>query len=156
MENANIGLSDESKKTTAEVLNKVLSDEYVLYTKTRNFHWNVTGIHFNDLHKFFEEQYEELNESIDEIAERVRMLGLYPKASMKEFLETSSLNEVTDVKNSEEMLKELLADHESIISEIREKVDIVGDAGDAGNEDFIISLMQKHEKIAWMLRSMNK
>ncbi|NCC71466.1 DNA starvation/stationary phase protection protein [bacterium] len=155
MEKINIGIDKSSRDKVSEILNKILSDEYVLYTKIRNFHWNVNGIHFNDLHKFFEEQYESINESIDEIAERIRMLGNFPKASLKDFLENSSIKEVNKVLKSEEMILELLNDNEYLIREIRQNLEKVSKLNDAGNEDFLNALMQKHEKIAWFLRSMN-
>lgn len=154
MVKANIGLDENVISEVSKILQKVLSDEYVLYTKTRNFHWNVTGPHFNDLHKFFEEHYEELDEEIDEIAERIRQLGVFPKASLKEFEETASLKESTKVPTSNEMVKELLNDHETMIKNIRNNVEELSELGDVGNEDFLIALMQKHEKMAWMLRSM--
>ena len=69
----NIGLSDKEREGVVEILNTLLSDEYVLYTKTRNYHWNVVGPQFNDLHKFFESQYEALNEVIDDVAERAQI-----------------------------------------------------------------------------------
>src|SRR6185503_16333155 len=88
-----IGLSDEQRDNVSTLLNALLSDEYVLYTKTRNYHWNVTGPQFNDLHKFFEAQYGELNIMIDDIAERVRALGERPIATLTEFLKAARLKE---------------------------------------------------------------
>lgn len=154
MVKVDIGLNQKSILGVSEILNKILANEYVLYTKTRNFHWNVTGAHFNDYHKFFESQYENLNEKIDEIAERVRMLGETPVASLVEFLKLTSIKEVTKVLKSEDMVKLLLQDHETIIKIIRKNLDKVEKFGDNGNEDFLIALMQDHEKMAWMLRSM--
>lgn len=154
MVKANINLEKNTIDKVSEILNRVLSDEYVLYTKTRNFHWNVTGFHFNDLHKFFEEQYEELNETIDEVAERIRMLGVYTKATMKHFLGNSSIKESEKYIDSNKMIQELLLDHEKIIGMLRKDIEIVGEIGDAGNDDFLTALLQKHEKMAWMLRSM--
>ncbi|MGH7873731.1 MAG: Dps family protein, partial [Candidatus Binatia bacterium] len=79
----NIGLSDEQCDKVVEILNTLLSDEYVLYTKTRNYHWNVLGPQFNDLHKFFEEQYTELNVVVDDVAERARTLGGWAFGTLK-------------------------------------------------------------------------
>lgn len=156
MEKANLGLKDDIRKEVALILNEILSSEYVLYTKTRNFHWNVTGVHFNDLHKFFEEQYEELDESIDEIAERIRMLGIKTNATLEYFNKISKIDENLKFPSSSEMTKELQEDHELMIRDLREKIEKLSEIGDAGNEDFVNALMQKHEKMAWMLRSMNE
>lgn len=147
----NIGIKDSTK--TVDLLNKLLANELVLYQKTRNFHWNVEGPHFNDLHKLFEEQYDELAEHGDEIAERVRTLGHRPLSTMTEALEAASLQEKPcDFPKAEAMVEQLLADHEQIIREIRKMIDQVEDVG---SEDFLTGLLQAHEKTAWMLRSVN-
>src|ERR687888_301932 len=91
--NLNIGLSEAQRYGVVAILNTLLSDEYLLYTKTRNYHWNVVGPQFNDLHKFFEEQYNELNEIIDDVAERTRALGGNALGTMTEFLKSTRLNE---------------------------------------------------------------
>ena len=88
---ANIGMSDKNRKGTVEILNRLLSDEYILYTKTRNYHWNVTGPDFSELHKFFEAQYGELDEIIDEVAERSRALGGNALGTLKEFSKETRL-----------------------------------------------------------------
>ena len=88
-----IGIEDENRKGVVQILNQLLADEYLLYTKTRNFHWNVTGPDFSQLHKFFESQYEELDEIIDEVAERTRSLGEKPVATLKEFLQQARLKQ---------------------------------------------------------------
>jgi starvation-inducible DNA-binding protein len=150
-----IGLESAKRSGAAALLNALLADEYVLYTKTRNFHWNVTGPLFNDLHKFFESQYSAIDESIDEIAERVRMLGHTPVASLAGFLELTRLKEVAVRLTAQEMVGALLADHEAVIRQLREDVEATGTQfGDAGTQDFLTGLMEQHEKMAWMLRSM--
>jgi starvation-inducible DNA-binding protein len=155
MTKPNIGLDDASRKGVAVILNGLLADEYVLYTKTRNFHWNVTGPLFNDLHKFFEDQYSELDELIDEVAERVRALGETPVASLGQFLEHTRLKESLDRKPSQEMLGELLSDHETVIRQLRKDIDRAGaEYRDTGNQDMLTGWMERHEKVAWMLRSM--
>lgn len=154
MAKINIGLETEVIAAVTKILNEILANEYVLYTKTRNYHWNVTGTHFNDYHKFFEEQYGELDESIDDIAERVRMLGSTPVATLTGFLKLSSIKEADKALKSEDMVKQLSKDHETLIRHIRNAVEKISDLGDNGNEDFLIALMQQHEKMAWMLRSM--
>ena len=105
----NIGIADKDRQAVAEILNTLLSDEYVLYTKTRNFHWNVTGLQFNDLHKFFEAQYEELDDIVDEVAERARSLGARAFGTLEEFRENTRLKETPGtVPPAKEMLAELL------------------------------------------------
>ncbi len=152
--NANIGISPENTKAVAEILFVVLADEYLLYTKTRNAHWNVEGIDFYAKHTFFEKQFGELDEFIDEVAERIRSLGHYTPATLKSFLSLTRLTEqLTNNNSSEGFIKELLNDHESIIIKLRENINhIANDLHDAGTSDFITGLMEKHEKMAWFLR----
>ena len=150
-----LGLKESSKTAVLALLDLVLADEYLLYTKTRNFHWNVTGLHFAALHKFFQDQYEQLDGSVDEVAERSRALGGRSLGSMREFLSRARLTEaVGDAKKKEEtMIAELLADHEALVRSLRKDVDECGRLGDQGTADFLTGLMESHEKMAWMLRS---
>jgi starvation-inducible DNA-binding protein len=151
----NIGLIDSNRQAVANELAKLLADEYVLYTKTRNAHWNIEGTDFYDKHKFFESQFEQLNTIIDSVAERIRSLGHYAYATLKSFLELTHLTEVKDDRNDSQVyLKELLTDHESIIIHIREKIQLFGNEyHDFGTSDFITGVMEEHEKMAWFLRS---
>lgn len=151
----NIGLSDKERAGVLEILGVLLSDEYVLYTKTRNYHWNVVGPQFNDLHKFFEAQYSELSEIVDEVAERARALGSRAPGTLAEFSERTRLKEHPDqYPEARRMLSNLLADHEAIIRALRADLETVGGTyHDAGTTDFLTGLMEKHEKIAWMLRA---
>lgn len=151
----NIGINDTHREGVVKILNTLLADEYLLYTKTRNFHWNVVGPQFNDLHKFFEAQYEELDEAIDEVAERARKLGGHAVATLEEFSKNSRLKEHPGkYPQAREMLAALLADHEALIRHLREDLATAGEKhGDAGTEDFLTGLMENHEKIAWMLRA---
>ncbi len=152
---ADIGLKDSERKGVVGILNALLADEYVLYTKTRNFHWNVTGPNFQELHAFFETQYEELDGIIDQVAERVRSLGERPVSTLGEFLKISRLKESHDELNAHEMLQELLADHESLIRQMREDLAEADTRyNDAGNADEITGWLKQHEKMAWMLRSL--
>ena len=152
---AKIGIKEESKAAISLELAKLLADEFVLYTKTRNAHWNVEGPDFYNKHKLFEDQYNALAEIIDEVAERIRTLGHYAPATLKEYLKLTSLTEAARESNdSAGFIKELLADHESIIKTLREHVDSIANEGkDFGTSDFITGLMETHEKMAWMLRS---
>ena len=117
------GISRENLKKIANILNDDLADEYVLLTKTRNYHWNVEDPRFNDLHKFFEEQYELLSASIDEIAERVRAVGGKTRATLKEFINSSQIGEdVGSYPDADTMLGNLLSDHETIIKTLRKNI----------------------------------
>jgi starvation-inducible DNA-binding protein len=151
----NIDVADGARKSVIEILNRLLSDEYVLLTKTRNYHWNVTGLQFNDLHKFFEAQYDELNDVVDEVAERARQLDGRAFGTLAEFAKTSRLVEQPGVvPSATEMIRGLLADHESLIRSLRADIGPVAEKfQDVGTSDFLTGLLEKHEKMAWMLRA---
>lgn len=148
-----IGIAAKNRNMIIEILSKTLADEYLLYTKTRNYHWNVVGSDFSELHKFFESQYEELDDIIDEVAERARSLGGRSLGTLKEFLSHTRLNETIDVPPAKRMIGNLLADHEALIVSLRKDQQTCADLGDAGTCDFLTGLMEQHEKMAWMLRS---
>jgi|SRR5882672_9912743 len=150
-----IGLMDKNRDAVVKILNTTLADEMVLVTKTRNYHWNVMGAQFNDLHKFFDAQYEELSEILDEVAERVRALGGQAMGTMGEFQKQARLKEHPGQHpGSKSMLSNLLNDHEAIIRTMRADLAISQDThGDAGTADMLTGLMKQHEKMAWMLRS---
>lgn len=154
----NIGISETNKQSVADELNKLLSDEFLLYTKTRKFHWNVEGAQFHDLHLFFEKQYTQLANIMDEVAERIRKIGHYALGSMKHFLAESSLLENEDRETSSgSMLQQLLDDHETIIRRLRSDIEKFQDKyKDAGSADFITGLIEQHETMAWMLRATAK
>lgn len=147
----NIGLSANDLKTSIDVLSTVLSDEMVLYTKTRKFHWNVSGNSFMELHKLFENNYSSLEVIIDNVAERINQLGGKTIGTMKEMLELTNLKEAPNVyPNQKEMLTELLSDNEQIAAILRDAVDKC--EKDIGTADFLTGLVQEHEKTAWILR----
>jgi starvation-inducible DNA-binding protein len=151
---ANIGLLESNVQPVATMLNTLLADEYVLYTKTRNYHWNVTGESFMQLHKLFEAQYEELAEVIDQIAERSRSLGHYSLGTLKQFLAVTRLVEDEQPTTAKEMLQNLLNDHETIIRILRNDIALATDKyKDAGTSDFFTGLLEQHEKTAWFIRS---
>lgn len=151
---AKIGINPKLMAKVALELSKILADEFLLYTKTRNAHWNVEGPDFHAAHKFFEEQYETLDETMDDTAERIRSLGHYAPATMKEFLQLTRLSEKSSGNSSTGFIKTLLTDHESIIMNLRESVSTFAEQyKDAGSSDFVTGLMEKHEKMAWMLRA---
>ena len=150
-----IGIKEEHLSEVASILGKLLADEFLLYTKTRNAHWNVEGPDFHSMHLFFESQYETLDETMDSVAERMRMLGHYAPATLQSFLKLTHLSEQIREKNdSHGFIKELTADHESIIDYIRGNIELInGKLHDAGTADFLTGLLETHEKMAWMLRS---
>ena len=152
---AHIGINRDNLSAVARILSGFLADEFVLYTKTRKAHWNIEGHDFHEKHKLFEEQYEQLDETMDQIAERIRMLGHYAPATLKSFLELTRLTEQSREKNDNNgFVKELLADHESIIIRLRENINhLANELLDLGTSDFITGLMETHEKMAWMLRA---
>lgn len=154
MDKANIGLSANSRQKVVNLLGNILADQYVLYTKTRNYHWNVTGIDFAQYHKLFEDQYSSIDEDIDEVAERIRALGGKTPATLREFVKSATLQEhPAKYPSAKTMIANLLADHESVIRNLRKGIEVCGKADDAGTEDFLTQLMEKHEKTAWMLRA---
>lgn len=150
------GLEKHTKhQTVAIALSKVLADETVLYIKTKNAHWNVEGPDFYVMHKFFESQIIQLDETIDSVAERIRTIGHYAPATLSAYLSLTHLTEKTREKNdSQGFITDLLVDHESIIVVLREHIkSISNDQNDLGTSDFITGLMETHEKMAWFLRS---
>lgn len=149
-----IGITEKNLKSISTILSNVLADAVVLYTKTRKFHWNVSGESFMELHKLFENQYKQLEEAIDAIAERINKLGTKTPGTMQEFLQLSSIKEAPGKYPSQkEMLKELLSNHEAVIVQLRSNIDDSDKKfGDAGTTDFLTALMQEHETIAWTLR----
>ncbi|WP_236980549.1 Dps family protein [Membranihabitans maritimus] len=150
----NIGISDEHLKEASLLLNTLLADEFVLYTKTRNYHWNVEGMHFSDLHEFYEGQYNELAEVIDELAERVRKIGHYSLGRLSDFLKITNLIEQETTSKPKEQLTNLLEDHETIIRELRHMIPQFEDKfKDTGSGDYLTGLLTRHEEMAWMIRA---
>jgi starvation-inducible DNA-binding protein len=149
-----IGITDKNLNKSTSMLATILADEMTLYVKTRKFHWNVTGDSFMELHKLFQQQYTELEETIDLVAERINKLGSKTIGTMKEFSALTRLKESPDkYPNQKDMLKELLLDHEMLIVELRKDIDKIGsDNKDAGTTDFLTGIMQEHETTAWILR----
>lgn len=155
MERLNVGLTNEQRKGVIDTLNTLLADEHVLYIKLRNYHWNVVGPRFHDLHLFLETQYEQVGEIIDEVAENARMFGGFAAGSMQDFLRLTRLKENTgQVPDENGIIQDLTNDHEAIIRTLRTDIERAQDefkAADAA--DFLTSVLEKHNKAAWMLRS---
>lgn len=150
----NIDIHDDARAGIAALLSKLLADESILSQKTRSAHWNIVGPDFHAMHGFFESQYRAIEESIDEVAERIRTLGHDAPGSLAEMLRHARLSEIDGAaRDSRTWLRALLADHESIIVHLRADARVAGQLGDDGTNDFLIGLMQDHEKAAWMLRA---
>ncbi len=150
----NIGISEKNLQQSVTLLSRILADEMTLYIKTRKFHWNISGESFMELHKLFQAQYTELEETIDLIAERINKLGACTIGSMREFSSLTRLKETPGVyPEQKQMMKELLADHETVIIEIRKDIaEMTEKNKDAATTDFLTGIMEQHETTAWVLR----
>ncbi len=149
----NIGISDSDREAIAQGLSHLLADSYMLYLKSQNYHWNVTGMHFHSLHEMFEEHYTELAEAVDEIAERIRTIGHYAPGTFKQFAELSNVNEDTSIPSAEDMIKNLVEAHEKTIQTARKLIPVCDSADDEATLDLATQRLQVHSKAAWMLRS---
>jgi starvation-inducible DNA-binding protein len=150
----NIGISKEDRQQIATGLAKLLADSYTLYLKTHNYHWNVEGPQFNTLHLMFEGHYTELATAVDEIAERIRALGIKAPGSYSAFSGFTSIEEASGDESAEEMIRQLVIGHEAVARTAREASAAAGEASDEPTADLLTQRMQIHEKNAWMLRSM--
>lgn len=150
----NIGVEKEQREKIAEGLSRLLADSYILYLKTHNFHWNVTGPMFSTLHLLFETHYTELALAVDQIAERIRALGVNAPGSFKQFAELTSIEEETGTPSAEDMIKQLLVGQETVVRTTRSIFPFVDEANDEASADLLTQRMQVHEKNAWMLRSL--
>tara|TARA_R110002051_G_scaffold314666_1_gene391962 strand:- start:17541 stop:18020 length:480 start_codon:yes stop_codon:yes gene_type:complete len=155
METTNIGIEPTNLQAVANVLCVVLADEYILYGKTRNAHWNIEGPDFYSQHLFFETQYKELHEIIDKVAERIRTIGHYAPGRLTDILKLTHFTE-GHLKGtlSKDFLEDLLHDHESLIMHLRGNIDQLQNLNhDLGSSDFLTGILEFHEKSAWMLRA---
>jgi len=150
----NIGIDPKQREEIATGLSKLLADSYSLYLKTHNYHWNVTGPQFNTLHTMFEGQYTELAAAVDEIAERIRALGIRAPGSYSAFGKLTSIDEGTGEELAEEMIRQLVIGQETVVRTAREAFPAAEAANDEPTADLLTQRMQIHEKNAWMLRSM--
>lgn len=149
-----IGIDGKSRKGIADGLCRLLADEYTLYLKTHNFHWNVTGTMFNTLHLMFETQYTEAALAVDLVAERIRALGSPAPGSYKRYAELSCIEEETGVPGWKEMVKQLVKGHEACVRTARAIFPSADRAHDEPTADLLTQRMEVHEKTAWMLRSL--
>ena len=146
---------DESEKIVAS-LNQLLANYHVHYQKLRNFHWNVTGGDFFDLHEKFEELYDESFANIDLIAERIRVFGMTPYSLMKVYLEKADIKEVGTDLSSKEMVEEVLRDFQMLVDSMDECAIKVADLGDKATEDMLVAFIKSLELHHWMLTSFLK
>lgn len=150
----NIGIDAPHREKIAGGLSKLLADSYSLYLKTHNYHWNVTGPQFNTLHQMFEQQYTELATAVDEIAERIRALGVTAPGSYSAFADLTSIEEGSGEETADEMIRQLVLGQEAVVRTARAVFPSAEAANDEPTADLLTQRMQIHEKTAWMLRSM--
>lgn len=149
----NTGIDKSSQKEMGQALSRLLADTYLLYLKTQNFHWNVTGSNFHSLHLMFETQYKELAEAIDTIAERIRALGVKAPAAFSLYQSLATVKEEPGVPAADDMVKQLLNDHETLVRTTRSLLPLANDAEDEVTVTLLDDRMNVHEKTAWMLRA---
>ncbi len=154
MSTIDIGISASDREEIAEGLKRLLADSYTLYLQTHNFHWNVTGPRFRDLHLMFEEHYTELAIAVDDIAERIRSIGFAAPGTYKAFAKLSSIAEVETIPDAEEMVEILTNSHQQVVKTCRAALATAQDADDESSAALISDRMRIHEKTAWMLRAL--
>ncbi|MEM7200895.1 MAG: Dps family protein [Planctomycetota bacterium] len=150
----NIGIDPAHRNKVADGLGRLLADSYTLYLKTHNFHWNVTGPMFNTLHLMFEQQYTELATAVDEVAERIRALGLPAPGSYSAYAKLTSIEDAEGVPEATDMIKQLVLGHEAVARTARSVFPAGEEASDQATLDLLTRRLDVHEKTAWMLRSM--
>lgn len=149
-----VSISEEDRKSIVDGLSHLPADTYVLYLKTHNFHWNVSGPMFRTLHLMFEEQYNELALAVDSIAERIRVLGFPAPGTYTTYARLSSIKEEEDVPKAEDMIRSLVQGQEAVVRTARSLFPLLGKVSDEPAADLLTQRMQVHERTAWMLRSM--
>ena len=149
-----IGIDAQDRTDIADALKHLLADSYTLYLQTHNFHWNVTGPQFRELHLLFEEHYTELATAVDEIAERIRTLGVYAPGTYKEYTELSSIQETAGVPKATQMVEILMSGHEQVVRTCRQALSKAQAGEDESSAALISDRMRIHEKTAWMLKSL--
>jgi starvation-inducible DNA-binding protein len=154
MVSIDIGIKEEDRLKIAEGLKHLLADTYTLYLQSHNFHWNVTGPQFRELHLMFEEHYTELATAVDEVAERIRTLGVPAPGTYKSFAELSSIKEVEGVPSANEMVDILTQGHQQVVKTCREVLKTAQEADDESTVALVSDRMRIHEKTAWMLRAL--
>lgn len=156
MSKIDIGINKADRTEVAEGLKRLLADSYTLYLQTHNFHWNVEGPRFRELHLMFEEHYTELAVAVDDIAERIRTLDVPAPGTYREFARLSSVEEVDGVPDAKKMVDLLTHGHEQVVKTCRDVLKLANDADDESTAAMASDRMRIHEKTAWMLRAINK
>ncbi|AXN34805.1 Dps family protein [Vibrio coralliilyticus] len=149
-----IGINEQDRVVIGEALKRLLADSYTLYLQTHNFHWNVTGPQFRELHLMLEEQYNALAIAVDDIAERIRTLGEVAPGTYKAFADLSSVSEVDSVPSAQQMVSILVRSHEQVVKTCRDVLKLAQGGDDESSASLVSDRMREHEKTAWMLRSM--
>lgn len=155
MKKIDIGIATEDREKIAEGMKHLLADSYTLYLQTHNFHWNVTGPQFRELHMMFEEHYTELAEAVDEIAERILTLGFAAPGTYQEFAKLSSIDEIEGVPSANDMVNLLTKAHEQVVKTCRDVLKLAQNANDESTIALVSDRMRIHEKTAWMLRALS-
>ncbi|MCY4031859.1 MAG: DNA starvation/stationary phase protection protein [Hyphomicrobiales bacterium] len=150
----NIGIPEKDRVKVAKGLSNVLADTYTLYLKTHGYHWNVTGPMFTTLHQMFEEQYNELWLATDQIAERIRALGVKAPSGYQAFTRLSAVKDDGDSPDATAMISALVSGHETLVRTARKIMPVAEKAGDDVSVDLLTQRMESSEKTAWMLRSL--
>lgn len=148
-----LALEEGVMKNHSEALSKVLANEYLLYLLTLNFHWNITGKNFIAIHELLEEHYESLKGTVDEVAERIRMLGFQAPASYKKYQKESIISDGENAHDFESMIQELSDSHSKVIKLIRDTISMTDESKDFATTDLLTRILSDHEKQVWMLRS---
>ena len=147
-------INEETVSRIASGMSSVLADSYMLYLQTQNFHWNVVGPRFHQLHELFESQYTEMAEAIDEIAERIRALGVRAPGTFKEFSKLSSIKEDDSITEADKMIEKLVEGHSLISNKSSEVVQLAASGNDEATADLLTTRIKSHEKMNWMLKSL--
>ncbi|SDZ75041.1 Dps family protein [Microbulbifer marinus] len=156
MSKIDIGIGEKDREKIAGGLKHLLADSYTLYLQTHNFHWNVTGPLFRELHLMFEEQYMELAEAVDDIAERIRTLGVPAPGTYQAFAQLSSIKEVVEIPPAEDMVEILTRGHEQVVKTCRDVLKAAQEGDDESTVALVSDRMRVHEKTAWMLRATSR
>ena len=156
MTEIDIGIATDDRLAIADGLKRLLADSYTLYLQTHNFHWNVTGPQFRELHLMFEEHYTELAEAVDDIAERIRTLGVVAPGTYKAFAALSKIQEVEGVPEADVMVDILTRSHEQVVKTARQVLQVAQKGADESTAALVSDRMRIHEKTAWMLRAIRQ
>lgn len=147
------GLTRTERADVAQELTKVLADSFAVYLKTHGYHWNVRGPEFFSFHNLLEQQYRDIWAALDDLAERIRALGVLAPQSFSGFGNLTSIKDGDPEKEATAMLRELMQDHETLIATTRKALEVADEAGDEASADLMTQRLAAHEKFAWMLRS---